>query len=385
MSPNVRLFVIGHIGSRNVGDDAICVSFVNALSRLSLPIDKVYVQSNGNYLDTQLVSSSLDVVVVKRLPQIIYAFIRSKYIILNGGDYLDDYGSIATRIRSLSLILGISLLTRALGKQFMMVNTGIRSHSLLSNWFLTIILAICSNVSVRDASSLKLIKMLDRNKGELGFDTAVLHQYFTESELNHMSTKSENRKRIMGVSLTPFGKNFFSKNSLDSLIAKKFTQALNGFLKKWDDVHLWFFSYNSSERAGDISSIMSVVGGIEDKYQSRLKIIVYNGDIQAFLSEIRRVDLMVTCKYHSIVFAFIMNKPMITFLYHPKCLAIHDEIRLHRDSKISINQVLDNSLPSLLDHLYMTPKRFISLMPPDEAQMRALHGIRWCLDFQEKS
>ncbi len=382
MNLKSSLLLLGHIGSYNAGDDAVCLSFIKTLSELSLPIRRVYVQANNDYIKSHITTNS--VLLRRGINQLLPAFIESKYIVLNGGDYLDDFGSRKRRLRAFILILLISILAFLLGKQFLIINNGIRSTSVFGNSLIKIILTLTKVASVRDAYSLNLVKDLGMTEIGLGFDTAVLHGYFTKQNFDYKIPSSAKERRILGISLTPFYMNFFSKKHLDLLISDKFSQALNSFLAKWTDTHIWFFSFNTSQRAGDIRSIKHVLSRIKDEYQDRLRIIEYDGHIEKFLTNLEKVDLFLTCKYHSIIFSFMLAKPMIIFLYHPKCFALYKELGLAVDAKLSIKQVLNNSLGDSLHQLQSDPRKFIPIMSLENAQTRAIEGIRWCFNFQQR-
>ena len=374
--------LLGHIGALNAGDDAICLSFVDFLSGNPGKIKKIFVQSYGRYMDQQLLkfSGKLSISPIRTLLQVMIAFLKSNVVILNGGDYLDDFGSLRKRARAFSLVLILFLTTRLFQKKVMVVNGGLRAKSVLGLTFLRLILTLTTCISVRDFDSFKIASSMSSNNLWQGLDTVLgtkFQKSVPESDLDDLKSQST---RILGISITPFFRNFYSTPVLDERIAKHIGQSLNRILTQNSGLHIWFFAFNSSLNSGDLRSIHSALLNLNTSFINRVKIVEYNGKLEHLFQYLNKVDFMVACKYHSIIFSYMLNKPMVIILYHPKCLSILKMIGLPNSSKIPIRGLFDGSFERILKELINNPTIFVPHLSLDYARRMALDGIRRCVE-----
>jgi polysaccharide pyruvyl transferase WcaK-like protein len=376
----LNLLVVGNIGVFNAGDDAILVAFLKWLNEQPDYTYDVYISNKSDYLISEL--KALHRVKVRLVFgfRLLRTFLSSRVVLICGGDYLDDFGSLTTRLREFVLLFSLALVSKVWLKKFLMVNNGIRANSHLGLSFERLVLRLASCVSVRDEASYKSIHKYKRVIK--GFDTAVL---WNSSVSNIIESKiSSNKIKKIGMSITPFFSNFFSDSEKDSQFGKEVAKSLADLLSHNNDVEICLFAFCTSKEAGDQRLINNIVEFLGSRFNDRVRLIAYNGDILNFLKKLSYMDIMICCKYHSILFSYVLKKPMLVIKYHPKSLALAIEIGLSSKALISVDDVLDGRLIIKISQLLANPSDFEATLPLDVAERSAIHGFKECLSFVEK-
>lgn len=366
------MLLVGSIGKYNVGDDAILIAFLKRLETQSNSSYNAYIATKNDYLLKSLIGLKNVKADIAFGIQLLISFIKSRYVLLCGGDYLDDFGSLSYRLRSFILLFSIAFISKISKKNFLIINNGFRAKSHLGLSFERIILSLVNYVSVRDSSSYNLFykyKAITK-----GFDTAVLWASVA-SEFNNSTNKPTCSLKKIGLSITPFFSNFFSNPAKDLQIAREFANSLDEIISNNPFIELTFFAFGTGKKTGDQNLIKRVTESLDSKNKDKFKIILYNGDIHRFLKEISQMDIMVCCKYHSILFSYILRKPMVVINYHPKNLALSNEIGLPSNAILSINDVLEGKLSFKISQLLDNPSTFKATLPLINAELRAIDGF----------
>jgi len=373
----MRLFLIGNIGSFNLGDDAILVAFIKYFDTLLDSTRDVYVYSKNNYIVNNFGSfSKIKAHLVSRIG-ILRAFVKSHFIIICGGDYLDDFGSLITRLRAFLIMFSIAFVSRFSFKKFCMINNGFRANSTIGLSFQKIILKLADRVSARDEFSYRLISE-HKHPTEKGFDTAVLWQdfiFFRKKE----SIFSIDKKIKVGLSISPVYLNFFSDPSKDLQIAKEMVAGLKRVLSERSNIELYFLAFNTSRNSGDLYLIRNMINMIGPFFKKRIKVIAYDGKIYDFLQYFYRLNFIVCCKYHSILLSYLFEKPMIVLCFHPKNFALVNDIKLPKKSLCSPSDILNGRFYSILIELLNDFNGFKAEYSTYEAKKRAIAGILHCI------
>lgn len=376
---NSGFFIIGSAGNRNVGDDAILVAFLNCLDRLLTHPVSTYIYVKEIYvLDNLKTLYNVKVVKVCGFLDFFKAFTLSSSILICGGDYLDDYGSRSERLRNYMTFFIIVLASRFFSKKFLMLNNGFRVNTSSGLMTLKLILNLTCCVSVRDEASYRLVSECMSRSVIKGFDTTALLDApnFVSMSLDDHSDNYEIKR--VGVSITPFYSNYFSKPENDRNLAKVIAKELGKTLNDMKNVEIYFLIFNTSIDEGDLNIVRTVMQNMNPLFIQRVKLIEYRGDIPSFISKLSQLDFIVCCKYHSVIFSYLLNKPMLIISYHPKNEALAHEIGLS-DSLLSIGDVLNRKLSSMLSKLIMNPEEFRAKLPLSEAKRRAFNGIQKCM------
>lgn len=377
----MNLLVVGNNGVLNVGDDAILVAFIKWLNEQPNDTHSAYICTGSDYLLTEL--KGLWKVKVRMVFgfRLFRAFLSSHVVLICGGDYLDDFGSLSTRLREFALMFSLALFSKVCLKKFLMVNNSIRANSHLGLSFERLVLRLASCVSVRDEASYKSIKKYTRVI--MGFDTAVLWNSsvssFVESKIS-----SNSKIRKIGLSISPFFSNFFSASEKDDQFTKEVTKSLAEILSNKNDVEIYLIAFCTSKEAGDQRLIDAIVEVLGSRFGDRVKLIAYDGNILNFIKKLSYMDIMICCKYHSILFSYVLKKPMLVIKYHPKNLALATEIGLSSKALMSVDDVLKGSLFIKISQVLADSSDFEASLPIADAERCTINSIKKCMSFVSK-
>jgi len=365
-----KVFLLGYHGRRNIGDDAICVSLVKTLESLFRFKIFLYVYTKEGYIKQDFTKEEgLQIHFTSSFVSVLKALIDSHVVIIDGGDHLHDYGHFLKRLKIFVAFFAFAILTKISFKKFLIINGGFRATSGIGLAFLKMILSLTCCVSARDNDSFALVSKYVCKQPEKGFDTAILLNYSCQS-------MADAYKKNVGFSVTPVFSNFFLKPEKDEALAKIIARDVNDVLHNLRNINFYFLAFNTDSKVGDLTLIRKIMRMLDAEVLGRVKLIAYTGNISDFLSKFSRLDAVVCCKYHSIVFSYLFQKPMIVINYHPKNAALVREIRLHRKSLLSLEDIFDGKLALLLSELINNPKQFKTQLPINEAKRRAFNGIQ---------
>lgn len=367
-----NLLIVGNIGVRNIGDDAITVAFLKWLNERSVGKWTLYVRSSAAYLKNEL----------KGLQNINVRFVcgfdllkifPSSHVIICGGDYLDDFGSTVTRLREFGLLLALSFFTKIFSKKLLMPNNGVRVNSHLGLSFEKLFLPFVNFISVRDKDSYNVVFPFKHVTH--GFDSAVLWA----NAVDDLKTKLGSSVQKIGFSISPFYKNFFSEPANDRLLAEEIARSLSVVLGQKNSVEIYLVAFSTSKKSGDLPIISNVIQSLQPNDKARVKIIAYDGKIFDFLKKLSSMDFMVCCKYHSILFAYTLNKPMLVIKYHPKTLALAKEVNLSLEAVMSPQDILEGNLSAKIFELLTDSPTFRAKLPLAEAKQAAISSFEDCI------
>ncbi|TXT54879.1 MAG: hypothetical protein BAJATHORv1_50131 [Candidatus Thorarchaeota archaeon] len=374
-------FIIGHLGHGNAGDDAILLSFLLYLSNnLNESLDLTIFAPNS-YLRYQLGNlKNLNIHFVQSYLDFFKHLIVSKNIVLNGGDYLDDYGSIQKRLNTYLKFVMISTITSLFRNDFLIINSGFRIRSTFGSVMTRFILRWVSRISVRDSESLSSLNQISNIDIYEGFDTAVLLDTYYDDYMHSLSYEMrKGHTAKIGVSITPYHQNFFGNPQKDRLFAKKTAEFLDYIISKYPTIELYLISFNMSNHMGDMKIINMVLYYMKTRGFDRVRIIQYNGKLVEFLSKLSLLNGIICSKYHSIVFSYLLSKPILIFPYHPKCLALAKMIEVCDESILECNESNHTNFLLSFDRFLKMPGKYIPALEIMKAKKKAEEGIRWCL------
>jgi len=366
---NVKIFLFGYHGKRNIGDDIICVSLVEVLRKLFNTKVLLYVYTKERYIKQNLKKEvNLQIYFVSSIINVLKALISSNVVIIDGGDHLHDYGNFLKRLKIFVTFLMLAFFTKISFKKLLIINNGFRATRGISLAFLKMILNLAYYVSVRDGDSFALISEYVSKQSQRGFDTAVLFDYHWKSIVG-----TDNRN--VGFSITPVFSNFFLKPEKDNILAKVIARDVNNILHNMKNINLYFLAFNTDPKVGDLTFIRKIVRMLNIEILERVKLIVYSGNIFKFLSKFSQLDFVVCCKYHSVIFSYLFGKPMVVINYHPKNATLAREIGLSSHCIVSLEEIFAGKIGLILPELVNNPEKFKAKLPIYLAKRRALRGI----------
>jgi len=371
-----KIFLFGYHGRRNIGDDVVCVSLVKTLEKLFKFRALLYVYTNEKYIIKNFVrENGSDIYFTSSFASNLKALMGSQTVIIGGGDYLDDYGHFLKRLQIFAQLFAFGILTKISAKKFLIINGGFRARTRIGLVFIKIILGFTYCVSTKDGDSLSLLLKYVNKRPEKGFDTAVLLDYSHSCQ-----RRAETEIKNIGLSITPVFSNFFLKPYKDEALAKAIARTVENLVHNMKNVNFCFLALNTDVRVGDLKLIRKIMLMLDEEALRRVKLVAYNGNISDFISKCSQLDAIVCCKLHSIIFSYMLQKPMIVINYHPKNAGLAREIGLSSHCLVSLEDVFTGKLGSMISALVNTPEEFRDRLPISEARERAFNGVQKCMD-----
>lgn len=374
-----KIFIAGSIGRKNVGDDAICISLTKLLknmfnSNVSICIfakDKRYFMQNFKKDDCEIrfVSSFIE---------IFKGFMDSKFVVIGGGDYIGDNGLFLHNLRTFWMFLSLGLLVKLSSKKLVMINSGFFVETGYGLAFLKLILKLTHCISVRDNRSKLLVSKYTQKRVVAGFDTVAL----LETEWKKNTVPCNNIIKNIGFSITPaFLNNRLTPEEIEGL-AKIIVRNITSVMMSVRTIKIHFLVLNTDSTVGELNLIHQIKQQLllDVTFVNRVELIMYDGNLSDFLSQFSELDAIICCKYHSIIFSYLFEKPMIVLGYHPKNVALVDDIALPKRAFLSFDDIVDGKLRLVLLELLRNSEQFKAKLPVIVAKRKALNGVLECME-----
>ncbi len=120
-----------------------------------------------------------------------------------------------------------------------------------------------------------------------------------------------------------------------------------------------------------ISSVLD-----QEYLKDRFKLIPYNPDPRETLSKVANCFAFIGTKYHSCLFAYLSDLPLLIINYHPKCKALADEIKLPPVAVITLEEILSGEFSNRIKFFIENTDSFIPRLPIKNAMNTAEEGLK---------
>ncbi|MFC1991165.1 polysaccharide pyruvyl transferase family protein [Chloroflexota bacterium] len=366
-----KYFIFGYFGWKNVGDDAMLNALLQEIHSCN-PEAKFAVLSRMPVVIPSQVHARTTF--VKPSPFAVFWWVlKSTDVIVSGGTWIHDYGKRLTNIRTLIMVFIFAFFVKVSMKKLYFIGHGVGPLTTLWGKFLTrMTYKMGDYISTRDTSAYKILTLWNfKDKTTLGFDlSALLKSNETTSPL---LGKNKENISILGISVTPVFEIYRNRVDLDVLMIEKIAEPINEWLEREStaEVHLIVFKGKSKDDDVTITKLLE-----EHLHPAeRVKLIDYDPDPKKMLAAVGHCSLFLGSKYHSCLFAYISNLPLVIIDYHPKCRVLAKDIGLPDHAVISLNEVLTGQFRSNFENLVNSPADYIATLPIDTARQRARENI----------
>jgi len=366
----LSVFLFGAYGRRNTGDDAMLYALLRELytrnSEVSFKVlaeESVIVVPEEVKRNIQLVKPSTPIVLKEVL--------KSSGFMIGGGTHFHDYGVNKLRwIKVTFKIFILILMSKIFRKYVFLVANGFGPlTSFLSKFLLKLICLFSDFISVRDKISYEVIRSLVKKNIFLTFDPTIL----LEPHLKTNPVKKTKDRKILGISILPVFKLFFENKEMDCLLVKEIAIGLNELLELDPQLTVQIFIFNGETEGGDISISKMLYKQL--RQPRRVSLIPYDPNPIRTLSRIAKCDYFVAMRFHSCVFAFKSNIPLLIIKYHPKCDAFARTVGLPKKAVISINEIINGKFKEYIKTLQKQPKSFMARTPVRIAKKMARQSV----------
>jgi N-acetylglucosaminyldiphosphoundecaprenol N-acetyl-beta-D-mannosaminyltransferase len=366
-----QIFIYGHYGWKNTGDDAMVYVLLRELHILYPTA--TFVIPSQTAITVPPETKNL-VKFVRRTPQtVLKEIMRSPIFILGGGTHFHDYGTKIKQLKMLSKNHIVFILAKLFCKRTYFLGIGIEPLSTIWGRFLSKqIFRLVDFISVRDKQSYEILRgMRLENKVTLSFDLAALLQPLSTSDDKSLVKKTD--IKILGISILPFFEIYHDDKEKDFLFVHEIAKGLNLWLKRDCQSLIYLFVFKGKSGADDVIITEMLRKQLEPS--ERVKFIPYNPDPIETMSKVAQCDTFVGMRYHSCAFAYLTNTPLLTINYFQKCQALAEDVGLSKHTVISIEEILTGKFEKYLENMRERPDDFVATLPVDMAKQKARNSF----------
>lgn len=163
------------------------------------------------------------------------------------------------------------------------------------------------SITVRDKKSYDVINNKVRSSVNLFPDSAFAFEHSISRE-----RVSNSKDKVIGISVLNV-----NHKGLSEVYLKKIREISSTLLGR--GYKITYFAYQSDHSHNDEVVIKEIVNNIELNKVSKINIIKYNGvNFKEFFESIEECDVILGTRFHSIITALMLNKPIYPIIYSPK-------------------------------------------------------------------
>lgn len=294
--------ISGYYGFKNAGDEAILMAVISQLRKKDSNIKITVLSGDPVYTKN---TYGVDAVNRASFPDVYRAIKNSTLFISGGGSLLQD----VTSNRSLIYYLGVIKLAQLLKKPVVIYGQGIGPITKKRNrWLATQILNSVSTITVRDrASKIYLLDMGVKNKDiHITADPVLAMERIDISIGRDILTSSgidmNSNKPLIGVATRPWQ----NSNDFSNILSSALDSLINDL-----GARVVFIPFHREEDVAESRKIAERMKG---------KVVVLGDDcsVEELISVIGNLDLLIGVRLHSLIFAALMDVPLLGISYDPK-------------------------------------------------------------------
>lgn len=245
-------------------------------------------------------------------------------IVGGGGQLLDSWGG---PWKFPFTILKFVLLARLYGARSYVINVGAGPlNKVLSRYFIRRALSLSEYVSFRDEDSRALAEQIGYSKARLVFPDCV---YGFEMRGPDSKSRDRDGARVVGISPMAY-KDPRRWWTQDETAYKRFITVLaqfgSGLLADRSDLRI--FSTDISFDASALKDFEESLRGIAGHSPNRISRIDTIDGVDRLLEEIAQLDYVVTCRFHGVIFAHLLQKPVLAVSHHQKVKSLMRDLGL---------------------------------------------------------
>ncbi len=336
LSSSKKWLILGHIGAKNTGDEAMLLGFLTGLDKQKRAC--IVVASKDGKIPFSFDNDKIETIHMAPIPLILGVF-RYCGVILAGGTFFNDKVSGFKWIKSFVSMArygSVLLVYRFFGKKVVMLGAGVgplrRSSTKLLVW---ILIRFCTVITVRDNPSAEEIRRLGWKKRiPQGFDlSALMLAYERTSSMNNLRGQTP----TLGISLTePTDSVNDGKLSLAS-----FQHIMEGSLKQIlvarPNLILRIYVFSEKEAHRDLEISCHIYNALKEEFHSRIELYRFNRLVHNTYKDISQCDSFIAMRYHSAVFSYLAGCSILLLPYHKKVADFGKEVGLSSNAILEFN------------------------------------------------
>ena len=365
-----QFLILGYSGWKNTGDDAMAYALLQKLHNLYPTVSFVIPSQIPISIPPDMKN------LVKFIPTSPLLFFReiihSSILIYGGGTFMFDHINKINRFVRLCETVIVLAFAKLFCKRIYLISIGVEPLSTTWGKFLSKqICKLADFISVRDKSSHEILNGLGLgNKVTVSFDLTALLQPLSRGD---KSLVKKADTKILGVSILPFFEIYYSDKEKDLLFVHEIAKVLNQWLKRECQSLICLFVFKGKSKIDDVRIVETLQKQLNPA--EHVKLIPYNPDPIETLSKVAQCHAFVGMRYHSCLFAYLTNTPLLIINYFQKCQALAEDVGLSKHAVISIEEILNGQFGTYHKNLQEHPGDFVAALPINIAKQRAKKGL----------
>ncbi|QZY55777.1 polysaccharide pyruvyl transferase CsaB [Crassaminicella profunda] len=319
-----KVVISGYYGFNNVGDESILTSIVSSFKESIKDIEITVLSANPKSTEKKHKIHAID---RKNIKEIYKEIRKCDLFISGGGSLLQD----VTSRRSITYYLVIIFMAILLRKKVLIYGQGIgpinrKSNQCMVRW----ILNKADAIIVRDEGSKELLEHIGINRPPTYVTTdPVIGLKKASLELGSKILKKEGINQLREKPLIGFAiRGWREQDDFIDKICSTADKLVENF-----HMDVAFIPFHFKED-------MKIMNEIEKRMKHQAIFIRNRYEIDEMLGLVGNLDLLVGVRLHSLIFAAIMNTPIIAISYDPKIDSFMKSLQLDSlCSKEDLNEV----------------------------------------------
>ena len=209
---------------------------------------------------------------------------------------------------------------------FLNLGAGPLTHP-LSKFFVTRSLRAADYVSFRDGKSLALVQKIGFTGESRVFPDSV---YRLEAATTHERTPGKCARPTVGFAPMPYPGPRQNLSENDRIVYHEFIGRLASF-SSWLVSQSYKLSFFGTDIGVDPAAIDDLEIALLNQHHIASSKYAVNNSIKsahALFEIMSRMDYVVTCRFHGVVFAHLLNKPVLAIAHHPKVKDLMTDLEL---------------------------------------------------------
>lgn len=357
-----RIFIFGHYGEKNTGDDAMIYVLLQQLSSIYPNVFFSIISPRKLFVPSEIENK---IKIVEPTPFQVFREIKNSSIfVMGGGTQIYESGNKFERVKVLSEILIIVIWARIFCRRIYYLNIGVEPLNTTFRKFLSEkILKLADFITTRDNLSFTVLNDIKLEKVEKSFDLAIL---LNKSSINN---PKNSYNTTLGISILPFYEIYHGKEELDQLVVENIADTLNKWQEDSSKNRIQLYVFKGKSRSDDFKITQLLKNKLVN--QDKVELIQYNSNPLKMLSKFNECDMFIGMRYHSCLFAYATKTPLLVISYLQKCNALAEEIGLPDNAVLTIGDVVNGKFGDYFKNIQTNKNLFLAKLPRSIARKRA--------------
>lgn len=319
MNGKSRILVFGNYDGTNIGDDCILLHVLNEFEKDANDI--IIPSRRSVYIAEKYHVNSIQFCSFKFVSE----FFKSNVFLIGGGGIFSRYIGPCAKFLPL-----FAMFAKLFGKKVIYYKVGVYNTAPFLVKELVKLSMLCSDeISVRDSVSFYTLGFVSRLKNvTITLDPGLALKPVDKSVAKRLLLyeKFVGEKILVGLSLK-----YTIDKEMNSKIVSEFSKFIDWIIEKFDaEVAFFPFSFNTKRTVeNDLEIAKEIQKVLKSKNMMRFKVIqASNYTPNEIKGMVGLVDLFIGMRFHSILFAYSMKKPLIGVSYEEKCRDFLESKRL---------------------------------------------------------